>query len=544
MHTYIKLNCNGVNCMEDFDVIVIGSGIAGISAAIEARDLGANVVVLERGYGGGASGLSGGVVYAGGGTSIQKEAGIEDTPENMFNYLSQETQGIVKDETLRRFCEESPGMIEWLIENGAEFKGTVCEYKTSYPTDQHYLYYSGNEKAWPYMNYATPAPRGHRQVAPGMSSGNELMRRLTATAERKGVVIHRLTRVQEWILEDNVVHGVRVKTVDLEKMDNHKKIKKYGDKFSNWYPPLGKKLNTVAENLWEKYSTVEEIRGEKIIIAAGGFVFNQHMRAQHIGPYKDISPLGTEGDDGTGILLGLQAGGYPKHLSHFTAWRFMSPTSAFLEGITVNENGNRIGGEDLYGATHSHRMITEHNARGYLILDKNMWKKAKSQMKEQTQKFQRLQLNYLFTIGHKKANTLDELAKKINVPVEQLKTSVIEYNMGILNGDGDPARKTPAYCAPIQDGPFYAIDISIKNVPVFPAPGLSLGGLVVNEETGQLLTEAGETIPNVYAAGRSAVGICSNGYISGLSLADGVFSGRRAGSHAVQSMKLNKLLEV
>ena len=133
--------------MEHFDVIVIGSGIAGISAAIEAKDLGANVVVLERGYGGGASGLSGGVVYAGGGTSIQKEAGIEDTPENLFNYLSQETQGIVKDETLRRFCEESPGMIEWLIENGAEFKGTVCEYKTSYPTDQHYLYYSGNEKA-------------------------------------------------------------------------------------------------------------------------------------------------------------------------------------------------------------------------------------------------------------------------------------------------------------------------------------------------------------------------------------------------------------
>ena len=58
---------------------------------------------------------------------------------------------------------------------------------------------------------------------------------------------------------------------------------------------------------------------------------------------------------------------------------------------------------------------------------------------------------------------------------------------------------------------------------------MTLGGLRVNERTGAVLNEQGEDIKGLYAAGRNAVGICSHTYISGLSLADCVFSGRRAG---------------
>ena len=61
------------------DVLVVGSGAAGVSAAIEARTLGASVLLLESlPRFGGASGMSGGVVYAGGGTALQKALGIED----------------------------------------------------------------------------------------------------------------------------------------------------------------------------------------------------------------------------------------------------------------------------------------------------------------------------------------------------------------------------------------------------------------------------------------------------------------------------------
>lgn len=168
-HNIIKEN--SMKTSEKFDVIIIGYGAAGVSAAIEARDHGATVLVLDRSYGGGASALSGGVVYAGGGTPYQVAAGLEDTPENMFNYLHQEVKGVVSDAVLKIFCQDSVQNIAWLEKQGARFKASLCPYKTSYPTDAYYLYYSGNEKSWPYKLQATPAARGHRQVAKGMNSG-------------------------------------------------------------------------------------------------------------------------------------------------------------------------------------------------------------------------------------------------------------------------------------------------------------------------------------------------------------------------------------
>jgi 3-oxo-5alpha-steroid 4-dehydrogenase len=71
------------------------------------------------------------------------------------------------------------------------------------------------------------------------------------------------------------------------------------------------------------------------------------------------------------------------------------------------------------------------------------------------------------------------------------------------------------------------IDVSVRDRIAVPAPMLTLGGLRVDEQTGRVLG-----VPGLYAAGRTAVGICSRSYVSGLSLADCVFSGRRAGRGA------------
>lgn len=69
---------------------------------------------------------------------------------------------------------------------------------------------------------------------------------------------------------------------------------------------------------------------------------------------------------------------------------------------------------------------------------------------------------------------------------------------------------------------------------------MSLGGLKVDEETGAVLREDGLPIKGLYAAGRAAVGICSQGYFSGMALADGSFSGRRAGRHAASLITRSK----
>jgi hypothetical protein len=144
------------------DVVVVGLGAAGITAAVEAREHGAQVLLVDRFEGGGATALSGGVFYAGGGTHIQEEAGVQGTVDDMYRYLSMEVQDAVSPEALRDFCETSAANVRWLTDRGVPFYGNLCPVKTSYPTNQYHLYFSGNEPFHPYADETTPVPRGHR----------------------------------------------------------------------------------------------------------------------------------------------------------------------------------------------------------------------------------------------------------------------------------------------------------------------------------------------------------------------------------------------
>jgi len=83
----------------------------------------------------------------------------------------------------------------------------------------------------------------------------------------------------------------------------------------------------------------------------------------------------------------------------------------------------------------------------------------------------------------------------------------------------------------LEKGPYYAMDVS-SDSKLFPCPMITFGGLVVDEKTGLVKRADGSAIRGLYAAGRTAVGVASNSYVSGLSIADCVFSGRRAGRHA------------
>lgn len=523
--------------IENYDVVVVGYGAAGASAAIEAADNGAKVLVLDLAFGGGASALSGGVVYAGGGTEQQRAAGVNDSPENMFNYLKQEVAGVVSDETLRRFSEQSPQMIKWLESFGVEFKGSLCPYKTSYPTDDYYLYYSGNEKAWPYKLAAEPAPRGHRVLATALSSGSVLFEFMRAAADKRNVRFQPLSRVDDLIIENGVVRGVRYRTITSGKGATKASmlLRTVGNKLQNWVPQVGTFINAFFEKRWEKKAVRAEVRAKTVILTAGGFVYNRPMVAEHaVGAYAEGAPLGTIGDDGTGIRLGVSAGGGTDHMEKMSAWKFFSPPSSLVEGVVVGKYGKRVANEDLYGATFGHHLITDgHEGRGFLILDSRQYEKAKDLVKTQTQLFQRGQTTYFFQVGSKKAASLDELAKVIDIPVEEMKATIEAYNSGIKSGEGDPAHKAPELCSPLEEGPFYAIDLSIKgHAPIYVTPTITLGGLRVNEETGQVISEDGESVDGLYAAGRNAVGICSNSYLSGLSLADCIFSGRRAGENA------------
>ncbi|KJZ68454.1 hypothetical protein HIM_11319 [Hirsutella minnesotensis 3608] len=201
------------------DVIVVGAGLAGMSAAIAAAAQGASVVVIDRGHGGGTSAVSGGVVYAGGGTRQQAIAGYgDDSPENMCRYLALEVGSAVSDATLSTFCRESVHMIEWLESLGAKFEGTLCPFRTSFPTSQYSLYFSGNEKARPFSDVARPAPRGHRAVAAhqsGMSmTGRDLWQAVFESALHIGIKFHAASWVQELRLDTRgAVGGIRFRVM-------------------------------------------------------------------------------------------------------------------------------------------------------------------------------------------------------------------------------------------------------------------------------------------------------------------------------------------
>ena len=524
-----------MHSIAEYDVIVVGFGAAGAAAAIEAADSGARVLVLDRGYGGGATALSGGIIYAGGGTQEQADGDHGDTVDNLKAYLRREVGDAVSQDTLDRFCEESPGLITWLKAQNVDFRGgPVSTYKTSYPTDDFYLYYSGNEKAHPFVDHARPEPRGHRVVAPGMSSGRVLFERLRTSAMAKGVHFIPLARVVDLVRDGDRVVGVRYRVMDSDHRNArpHRLLTRATGKVGTWMPQVVSPIVKATERLWERGASERRAHAPAVILAAGGFIYNREWVSAHAPAFTAISPLGTAGDDGAGIALGLTAGGTTAKMGNVAAWRFLAPPSALLEGLTVGTDGRRIANEDLYGATHSNVMMREFGGAGWAIYDAHTWKKMREQIAAQTQVFQRLQLIYLLTIGHEKARSIEELALRNGIEQAGLRRTVDTYNDSLAAGTGDPAHKEPDLCPRMDTGPFYSIDISAASSMFYPVPGLTLGGLKVDEGTGEVAHRNGGVVSGLYAAGRNAVGICSNSYVSGLSLSDCIFSGRRAGRHA------------
>lgn len=258
---------------------------------------------------------------------------------------------------------------------------------------------------------------------------------------------------------------------------------------------------------------------------------NDDMTKKHIPDFSKASPLGTIGDDGSGITLGVEVGGSVSHMDRFSAWRMLYPPTAFIHGIVVSQHGQRFASEDLYGAKFSEAMIQQAGGKGFLILDAAQFAQAKSQLQTQPS-LMKIQRQYMMYWMRKKAGSLESLAQKINVPAGKLVDTISRYNEAIAVGEDDPFNKSNDYRSPIVQGPFYAMEVSTNLRGLMIANGITLGGLRVDGHTGEVLDSNDKTITGLYAAGRNAVGICSNGYVSGLSLADCVFSGRRAGEHA------------
>lgn len=546
----VAANPEEVDWQDQADVVVVGFGGAGVCAALEALDGGADVIAVDRYEGGGATAISGGVCYAGGGSVYQREAGCGDTPEEMFRYLQKETRGIIRDSTLKTFCDTSNANLEWLAGHGVKFGGNLCPIKTSYPTSEYTLYYSGNEKLSEYVEVAKPAPRGHRVAGEGLTGGN-FFAPLKQAALQKGLRLHNYSEARRFVVDGNgKILGIEARRIP-DRPELKRKIDRYNRRyisnFSRIFRAYGRRILRKVDRFFDHYAEPFYIRAERaVILTTGGFINNREMVRHYASGYLEAMPLGNIGCTGGGIELARTLGGAIDKMGNVSALRAINPPEAFLQGIVVDPVGRRITAEDCYQDKLGRHIIEDGGGRAYIILDKTLHRRAFKEALPGPGKIFLMQCApalMSLSLSAKKGGSLEKLAKKCGMDAEVLSKTVQEYNQVALGNAQDRFKKDPQYHFNLAKAPFYAIDISIDR-RTFPCPALTLGGLVVDEDSGQVVDGEGKPIDKLYAAGRAAVGVPSNGYISGLSIADCVFSGRRAARHVNEFAESGKAANI
>jgi succinate dehydrogenase/fumarate reductase flavoprotein subunit len=456
------------------DVVVVGLGCAGAAATLEATGAGAEVVVLERASGGGGtSAMSGGVIYLGGGTPIQRACGFEDSPEEMFEYLMASLGPRPDEAKVRAYCEGSVAHFDWFVEHGVRFKAAFYPHYSGEPPTDDGLVYSGTENAYPYDEVARPAPRGHVPQIEG-KAGALLMQTLLAAVERTAA---------------RVVTDGRCETLVVD--------------------PPGAVVGVVAR-LDGRERVVRARRG--VVLAAGGFINNRAMVETYAPRLLRCKfRVGAEGDDGSGIRMGMGAGGAAINMDMGSVSLPLIPPKKLQKGILVNAHGQRFINEDAYYGRLGEYALLRHDGRAFLVLDNATFERPEVDRE-------------VAGVGE----TIEELERELGLPEGSLQATVALYNRHAERGEDPVFRKAREWVVPLIESPFGALDCTTENslYAVF-----TLGGLRTTVD-GEVLTPDGDVIPGLFAAGRTTAGLSAPGYSSGISIGDGTFFGRRAGRRA------------
>jgi 3-oxo-5alpha-steroid 4-dehydrogenase len=458
------------------DVLIMGSGAAGMSAAIEARARGAEVRVYEMlPIPGGSSSLSGGVCYLGGGTPLQKTLGFEDSIEDMYRFMVAASGAYAPLEKIELYCNQSLEHFDWLVENGVKYAERFSPEK-ELSHEEASLYFCGNERAYPYRELARPAPRGHVPPAKNQTGGRSLMQSLLAAAQRHGVAVATDAACERLILaSDGAVIGLEVRDA----------------------------------------RGVRRVRARKgVVLAAGGFIHNPEMLKKHAPELYSCAPhWARAGDLGIGIRMGMSIGANVLHMHHGFAVLPLYPPENVLKGVVVNARGQRCVTEDSYYGVMGHELLFHQGGRGYLIVDRGSDYAAPDYR----------------LVAVAQAPTLAALESALGMPQDSLQQTVAYYNRFAERGEDPLLGKGKDYLAPLIAPPFKAYDLGIDKA--FYAVH-TFGGLetTVNAE---VIDVEGHVIPGLYAAGRTSAGIpVAPYYASGLSIGDSTFFGRRAAAHA------------
>ena len=466
------------------DVAIVGFGGAGACAALEAGEAGADVMIFElASASGGSTAMSSGEVYLGGsgGTRVQKASGFEDKTEDFFNFLMAAHGPQADEAKVRAYAEGAVEHFNWLVAHGVPFKDSFLDKRAIVALTDDGLLYTGSEKAWPFRDVAKPAARGHNLQVEGDNGGPLLMKILTECVEKlPNVRCFYDTRTLCLVADEyHRVHGVVVR-IDMQ----------------------------------ERF--VKARKG--VVLCAGGFIMNRDMLQKYAPKLlRGNIPIGNPGDTGAGIQMGISVGGAAINMHEGFMTIPFYPPGNMTYGIFVNAMGQRFINEDAYHGRVGTFAVQQPGDRLYMVVG--------------AEDYGNLERKPFFNgdiVGT--GETPEELEQELGLPPDSLSHTIRFYNEHAAKGEDPLFHKSPQWLKPIQP-PFVGIDATPERGAIFPC--FTLGGLDTLP-SGEVLNAAGEVIPGLYAAGRTAAGVPrrGDGYGSGMSVGDATFSGRMAGKAA------------
>ncbi|MDG3087998.1 flavocytochrome c [Vibrio hannami] len=465
---------NNIQWDKTFDVLVIGSGFAALSAAIEARRKGLDVMIIEKmRVPGGNSTINGGL-FAVAGSELQKEEGVEDSVELMVEDMMKAGRGINHAELTRAIAEGSRDAYDFVIDCGAKFKPKLS-------------WLGGHSVARTYLTHN--------------ASGSGIVRPLVRTARKEGVVIRTECKMLNFVTNDDKrVIGVQVQD---------------GYRFPD-----------------EETGIIKHFKAKRgVVLASGGFSRDKDFRAtQDPRLSGDIDSTNQLGATGEAMRAAFRIGAIPVQMGQIQLGPWASPDeggfgvasmfniqSGFRYGIMVGRaTGERFVNELADRKTRATAIIKSAGNGSEpdypIILVDSVGAKACPTL-DRGLKYKVIN----------EFDTLEELAKFYRVPEERLLKSVSDYNEYVKNNDDVEFGKPISTATPIIEPPFYG-------VRAWPKVHHTMGGVQIDVTTQVLHSETFEPIEGLYAAGEVTGGPHGASRLGSCAITDGLVMGRIAGN--------------
>ncbi len=444
---------------DTYDMIIVGAGGAGMAAAIQAKDAGANPVILEKMPIAGGNTLKSSAGMNASETKFQEAEGIEDSNDLFFEETLAGGSGTNDQELLRYFVDHSAAAIDWLDSMGITLDnltttGGMSLNRTHRPTD-------------------------------GSAVGEYLVAGLLRNVHEREIPLFVNAEVVKINETDGQVNGVNVKIDGEEKT----------------------------------------LTSKAVVVTTGGFGANMEMVVENKPELEGYVTTNQEGSTGDGIKMIQALGGQTVDLDQIQIHPTVDQSKSLLiteavrgEGaILVNAEGQRFFNEMETRDKVSEAIIALPEKSAYLILDAGVKERVKAIDFYEKQGL---------TVS---AATIEELAKEIDVPAENLTETVTTWNQAVADKNDSALGRETAMDNDLSKGPFYAIKI---------APGIhhTMGGVKINTET-QVINTDEQVIPGLYAAGEVTGGLHGNNRIGGNAVADIIIFGHQAGEQAATFVK-------